>query len=691
MDTKLKNRHKRAAALILMVIMIPTFIMVGQYPKFYKETVYEQEESLKKYICSDSFLTGFLRSSYILYYSESETQLGEELLHQYFGSYEDSFEEMMPYMDYQVQNSEGEILIDNLENGDGTSAKKMTTSSLENYAFGLALRFDEDGEPGILEVSGKYRQQQLYALKKVINNKDSYAKDEYTSSEGLQPPQNRVYYYAFTEDDLNAYIEEELYISSSTVDDITANVIMVLIALVVLAALILPHFKSLHTGEEWLFCAPLELVCIVASCGLGILGNYAGWIFTRSQGRVDLTDYIIWIFTFALSYWTASCLRQIHVLGIRRYWKERTWCYPLWGYLKFGIRRVKEWVSKQSKRIYHSLGDLDFSEKNNRIILKIVLANFVILLVLCSMWFFGIVGLIIYSVLLFWVLQKYFNDLRSKYALLLKATNEIAEGNLDVEIEGDLGVFSPFRTEIQKIQSGFKKAVKEEVKSQRLKSELITNVSHDLKTPLTAIITYVNLLKDEKDEEKCRDYIQILEQKSMRLKALIEDLFEISKASSENVTLNLVNVDIVNLFKQVKLELDDKIQQLDLSFRMNFPSDKLILYLDSQKTYRIFENLLGNVVKYAMPHTRVFVEMEKEGKEAVIRMKNISETELTFNPEEITERFVRGDTSRNTEGSGLGLAIVKSFVELQKGRLHIETEADLFKVEIRWPIPETFS
>ena len=217
-----------------------------------------------------------------------------------------------------------------------------------------------------------------------------------------------------------------------------------------------------------------------------------------------------------------------------------------------------------------------------------------------------------------------------------------------------------------------------------MKTELITNVSHDLKTPLTAIITYVNLLKEEKDEERRKDYVDVLERKSLRLKALIEDLFEISKASSQNVTLDLMSVDIINLFKQVKLELDDKIKEADLDFRMTLPEEKIILTLDSQKTYRIFENLLVNITKYALPHTRVYIEMMTEGQDVVIRMKNISAAELNFNPEEITERFVRGDVSRNTEGSGLGLAIAKSFVELQRGTLKIETEADLYKVEIRF-------
>lgn len=173
----------------------------------------------------------------------------------------------------------------------------------------------------------------------------------------------------------------------------------------------------------------------------------------------------------------------------------------------------------------------------------------------------------------------------------------------------------------------------------------------------------------------------------MRLKVLIEDLFEISKASSKNVTLQIMDVDMVNLFKQVKLENEEKFEGTGLDFRCNYPEEALIVPLDSQKTYRIFENLLVNVAKYAMSNTRVYVEIFREGEMAVFRMKNISAAELTFDTNEITERFVRGDEARNTEGSGLGLAIAKSFTEVQKGEFKIETDGDLFKVEVRFIVP----
>ena len=166
---------------------------------------------------------------------------------------------------------------------------------------------------------------------------------------------------------------------------------------------------------------------------------------------------------------------------------------------------------------------------------------------------------------------------------------------------------------------------------------------------------------------------------------LIEDLFEISKATSKNVTMNFMKVDIVGLLKQVGLECDRKIKEADLDFRWNLPEEKVVLLLDSQKTYRVFENLIVNITKYGMPHTRVYIDFIEQENGVTVTMKNVSAAELNFNPDEITARFVRGDSSRNTEGSGLGLAIAQSFTELQYGTLKVSTDADLFKVEIDFP------
>ncbi|MGU9051432.1 sensor histidine kinase, partial [Clostridium perfringens] len=346
------------------------------------------------------------------------------------------------------------------------------------------------------------------------------------------------------------------------------------------------------------------------------------------------------------------------------------------------VYKVKDFIFFILRKFINYIKGIDLNKNSDKVLLIILVINFFIVSVLCSVWFFGILGLIIYSVLLFHFSRKYINKWKKDYNKILEKTKEISNGNLDSKDDEDCGFFNPMRDELNNIQKGFKAAVEEEVKSQRMKTELISNVSHDLKTPLTSIIAYVDLLKGEEDEEKRKAYLETLERKSQRLKHLIEDLFEVSKATTGNINLNIMDVDISYLMKQVVLELDDKINEAGLDVRLSLPEEKVILSLDGQRTYRVFENLIINVVKYALPNSRVYIDI-KEGRENVdVIIKNISADEITFNINEISDRFVRGDKSRNTEGSGLGLAIVKSFVELQGGKFHIEVDGDLFKAII---------
>lgn len=315
--------------------------------------------------------------------------------------------------------------------------------------------------------------------------------------------------------------------------------------------------------------------------------------------------------------------------------------------------------------------------------IKVVVLNFAVILLISCLWFFGIWVAVVYSLVLFYFLNRYYDTVRANYNTMLKAVSQIAEGNLDAEITEDMGVFEPFKEELVKVQDGFKNAVEQETKSQRMKTELITNVSHDLKTPLTAITTYVELLKKEDiTEEERRSYIDTLEKKSLRLKVLIEDLFEVSKATSNNIVLHPMDVDVVNLMKQVSVEHTSQYEELGLDLRLHVPEEKVVLQLDNQKTYRIFENLFVNIQKYAMPNSRVYVDVSVEGDMVRIVLKNMSKNPIDFSADEITERFVRGDASRNTEGSGLGLAIAKSFTEAQKGDFKVDVDGDLFKVTI---------
>ena len=263
---------------------------------------------------------------------------------------------------------------------------------------------------------------------------------------------------------------------------------------------------------------------------------------------------------------------------------------------------------------------------------------------------------------------------------------KIKAGDLHHRIEIDQeGEFKKLANNINTITEGLNKAVENELKSERLKTELITNVSHDIRTPLTSIITYVDLLKREEDPAKIKEYAEVLDQKSKRLKTLTDDLFEASKASSGNIPVHLEKIDIVSLMNQGLGEVSDKIEAMDLHFRMNHPEEKLFLHADGKLLWRSIENLLSNIFKYALKGSRVYISIEDLGKECLIAFKNISAYELNISAEELMERFKRGDESRASQGSGLGLSIAKSLIEIQKGRFEIQIDGDLFKAMIYLP------
>ena len=237
------------------------------------------------------------------------------------------------------------------------------------------------------------------------------------------------------------------------------------------------------------------------------------------------------------------------------------------------------------------------------------------------------------------------------------------------------------------ISRGLKAAVTEQVKAERLKTDLITNVSHDLKTPLTSIISYVDLLKRENIENpRVQEYITVLEQKSSRLKNLTEDLVEASKASSGNITLDLIPIHYTEILQQSLGEFEDKLAARSLQVLTTLPQEDVLILADGRQLFRVLENLLNNCCKYALLGSRVYIELQKDEELATFTMKNISEAPLNVSPEELTERFVRGDVSRSTEGSGLGLSIAKSLTKLMNGKMKIEIDGDLYKVSLSFPL-----
>lgn len=268
---------------------------------------------------------------------------------------------------------------------------------------------------------------------------------------------------------------------------------------------------------------------------------------------------------------------------------------------------------------------------------------------------------------------------------IIEGTEKIKNGDINHKIKlRDNNSLTILAENINNISDGLENAIEETLKSERMKTELITNVSHDLKTPLTSIINYVDLIKKEENvqPEYLNDYINILDNKSKRLKNLIEDLFEASKASSGNIDLNIEKLDLNQLLRQSIGENEEKLIESNLSLKLNIPKEPVYINCDGRRMYRVFENLLVNISKYSHENTRVYVDMEVNENQVFVSMKNISAYELNFEASEILERFKRGDLARNTEGSGLGLAIARDLVQLQGGKLGVQIDGDLFKVEL---------
>ncbi len=586
----------------------------------------------------------------------------------------------------KVTTSNGNFDIKVLENGDIDIAPIDT----DYYQFYIVINYDDLGKPIVKDIYGADKnivQKQIYEVTPSLFGGYYNELVEIKNINVLLAIPRELNYYDNISEGINN-LQNEIY------GEIAFVFALIGVAFIIISALLIPYNKAKEiVGFRAISKIKFEIGCImggltlaltlaasmfmVNECIKGVPVNFIGAFFkeiTLSHSTYYAINFIVWSIIFSLYFYAALVLKHIFKISFKKYFITST---IVGGIIAFAFRYTKKTIK--------TLSEIDLSEKNNKLIFKIVAINAVILAFICSIWLFGIIGVIIYSVVIFILIRKYADEISSKYRILTNATKKIAEGNLDVEIHEDLGVFEPLKDDLERIQSGFKRAVEEEVKSQKMKTDLISNVSHDLKTPLTSIITYIDLLKEENlSDEKRNQYLDTLDRKAQRLQYLIEDLFEVSKASSGNITLNIESVDVVSLMKQTLLELEDKIQNSSLAIRTNFSKEKVILQLDSFRTFRVFENLVSNITKYALENTRVYIDIVDKSDFVEITLRNIAADEIKFDVNNIVERFVRGDESRNTEGSGLGLAIAKSFVELQGGTFNIEVDGDLFKVIIKF-------
>lgn len=428
---------------------------------------------------------------------------------------------------------------------------------------------------------------------------------------------------------------------------------------------------------------------------LGICGMGAALL---TAGAVALADDTIFIYETTVSPLAtcvaslmlfAACLLAVSLLYVTAaqlklkngYW----WRHSITGFLLRKIWRGARFCFRGIRKIF-SLLPLIWQWLLTAF--AMVLVPFICLLLLSSVYagFFRFV----FSV---WLLAAIVADVAMvcygayAFGILFRGAKAMAKGNLHEKVPTKylIGAFRGFAEELNALADAAMLAARNQTKSERMKTELITNVSHDIKTPLTSLINYVDLLQSPHTEEEGQQYLEVLARQSQRMKKLIDDLMEMSKASSGNMQVDIAPLDASETITQALGEFSDKLTAARLTPLFNPPEVPVMIAADGRLTWRVMSNLLSNTVKYAMPGTRVYVDLIPLVNYTQISLKNISAEPLNVSAEELTERFVRGDASRNTEGSGLGLNIAKSLMDLQKGSLELLVDGDLFKVTLTFP------
>ena len=533
-----------------------------------------------------------------------------------------------------------------------------------------------------------------------INNKIYWIYEDgkiTTSIENLN--QNKIRYLSLPYDGLNTlkgyniytYIDIENMRYSNTIE-LTSIVLNMFNNNISLAEALIPIDIIL-----------LTIICVYLIWSLGHIKNKEG-IYLSSFDRFSyeliilLFSSIFWmciiIATTIIAYVDISTNLLIYLIGLTY----------LGSYISLAvmaittIKRLKArefWHSFTTYKIYKSVKDkikntsskvLDKSASQKKIIILYI--AFIFVSCILGVTFFTGISFIVLVVLWIWTLYKLL-EYNKNINEIKNALQEIYLGKPNIKLNTDQlkGTLKELATYVNDVSSGFNNAIQEKLKSERLKAELITNVSHDIKTPLTSIINYVDLLKEENiQDEKIQEYIKVLDTKSQRLKKLIDDLVEASKASSGSVKLNIEEINLNELVKQVTGEFKDKFDEKNLIIDLDLPSNNIQIEADNRYMYRIIENLYSNISKYAMDNTRVYITLKTTTNQIILEIKNVSKDKLNISADELMQRFVRGDKSRYTEGSGLGLSIAKSLSELQNCNFNIEIDGDLFKAVLIWNI-----
>lgn len=464
---------------------------------------------------------------------------------------------------------------------------------------------------------------------------------------------------------------------------LNAPIVSTICSLILLAVGVYLLFSIGHKkGQEGIYTdaldqIPLEIVAAISAILIGIEGYLIG-VFSSMAYNIEASYMIktgisLDVLMAILMYITIviTGITVVRRLKAHTFWKS-TLCYKLFKFITNTANRVTGELFKNFSTTVKLAAIFGGSIAISLILVMLIQENFFFVFILLAFWYYLYKKLLMYA--------NSVSKIRNKIEKMYK-------GNVDdpLNVEEFGKEFKEIAIQLNDISGGLSNAIEEAMKSERLKTELITNVSHDIKTPLTSIINYIDLMKKENiDNPQVQEYLQVLENKSQRLKKLTEDLVEASKASSGNIKLTMEKLDVKELMKQVGGEFEDRFTQKGLQIIESFPQELVYIQADSRYMYRVLENMYINIAKYSLENSRVYVDVTQKEDTVEIELKNISQDKLNISVDELMQRFVRGDSSRTTEGSGLGISIAKSLTNLQKGELDIYLDGDLFKVVIRF-------
>lgn len=421
-------------------------------------------------------------------------------------------------------------------------------------------------------------------------------------------------------------------------------------------------FEGIHL--TWFDKIPLDLMAVVFMLPIGFFVgyfNYSSSIAVALWGAAVLNCVFLFLITFVTRCKAGTVLKNNVIwYAIRLLWRI--------------LKAIGRWIG-------HLVRSIPVIWRTA----LVILAAFIFALAIGS----NMSVLSLPMLLLYLLLAVFALYIAIGFATLQRGSKALAEGDYSKPVDtrflrGDL---KRCGENLNKVQQGVQRAVDERLRSERMKTELITNVSHDIKTPLTSIVNYVDLLKKEEiDNPKAQEYLEVLDRQSKRLKKLTEDLVEASKASSGVIPVDCQPTNVNVLLSQLEGEYEERLQKAELTMIVHPAAGDPVVLADGKLLSRVMDNLMNNIGKYAMPGTRVYAAAAADEKESTISIKNVSRNELNVSADELMERFVRGDSSRHTEGSGLGLSIAKSLVELQGGRFELSIDGDLFRADISLPL-----